>query len=429
MLNRLPRAAALKSWIGREAVWPGLEAMAAAVLSIVSSFVVARIIGPSELGVGAAVTAVHIVLWVAVNGLFADALVQRAVVSDRVVSSAFWASVAVGVLAMLVQAGSGWGLARALHDPRLIPMALVLAAPLPIVGAGGVIQGLLTRERAYRRIALRTVLGQGLGTVAGVVAACAGLGAWALVLQQAVTSVCGALTLLLARGWRPARCLDLAAVRSLLVVGLPLTASTLVLIARYRVFAVLIGGCAGAAVLGQVHLAFRLVDTVRELTFTAFWRLMLPALSEHQNHGRPMLAQVDRWLRFAAIAMLPLCVALALFLNYGVGVLMGPAWSAAAQAAMPLVGLMAFSTLMFPGGVALIAAGQVRFALYTNIAAMVVGSLGVLILRPADPWQAVMVWTVSQMLVSPYGLWVNARALGVGMLRPLTGGFRIRAAA
>jgi hypothetical protein len=36
---------------------------------------------------------------------------------------------------------------------------------------------------------------------------------------------------------------------------------------------------------------------------------------------------------------------------------------------------------------------------------------------------------VSQVLVSPYSLWVNARALGVNMIRPLTGGFGSRAAA
>jgi hypothetical protein len=39
----------------------------------------------------------------------------------------------------------------------------------------------------------------------------------------------------------------------------------------------------------------------------------------------------------------------------------------------------------------------------------------------------VMIWTVSQFLVSPYSLWVNARALGVDMIRPLTGGFGARA--
>jgi PST family polysaccharide transporter len=407
----------------RDAFWSGLEAAVSAVLSIVTSFVVARIAGPGEFGIGAAAIAVHVVLWVAVNALFADALVQRPTINDRVVSSAFWASTAVGCAAMLLQGAAGFGLAALLGDRRLIPMGLVLAAPLPLVGAAGVIQGLLTRERSYRCLALRTVIGQGLGTAVGAGAAIAGAGGWALVCQQAVTSGCGALALLIARDWTPSRCLDRSAVRSLLGVGLPLTASTLVLIARYRLFAVLIGGTAGAAVLGQVHVAFRLVDTIRELTFTALWRLMLPALSEQQHDRHAMLAQVDRWLRWSAAVIFPLCLLLGVGLTQMVALLMGPAWAATGQAAVPLVGLMAWSTLAFPSGVALIAVGQARLTLYANLAGLLASAAGVLLLQPTTPFQAVMIWTVSQVLVSPYSLWVNARALGVSVIRPLTGGF------
>jgi PST family polysaccharide transporter len=410
----------------RNAVWSALEAGLSAGLSVVASFAIARIIGPAELGIGAAATAVHILLWVVVNALFADALVQRAAINDRVLSSAFWASATVGCGAMLLQAGFGWGLAWLLDDRRLVPMAVVLAVPLPLVGAAGVIQGLLTRERRYRSLAIRTLVGQGLGTAVGIAAALCHAGGWALVCQQATTSVFGALALLLGRRWRPASCLDWDAVRSLLRIGLPLTASTLVLFARYRLFAVLIGGSAGSAVLGQVHIAFRLVDTVRDLTFTALWRLMLPALAEDQHDRTALLRQVDHWLRWTVCAVFPLCGVMALLLTQVVALGMGPTWVAAGQAAEPLVGLMALSTLMFPSGVALIAVGQARFALYGNIAALVLGCGGAVLLRPADPWHAVMIWTASQILVCPYAMLVNARALGVGMIRPLSGGLRVR---
>ena len=411
------------------AFWSGLEAGVSALLSIITSFAVARIVGPAEFGIGAAALAVNVLLWVAVNALFADAIVQRESIDVRVLSSAFWASVIVGGLAMLLQGASGWGLAAILGDRRLMPMALALAAPLPLVGAAGVIQGLLTRERAYRRLALRTLIGQGLGTTVGACAAFAGAGGWALVFQQVVTTSVGALALLIGRDWVPVRCLDWASVRSLLRVGLPLTAATLVLIGRYRLFAVLIGGSAGAAVLGQVHVAFRLVDTVKELTFTALWRLMLPVLSEHQRDQRAMLARVDRWLRWSAVVVFPLCVVLGVGLTQIVALLMGPKWGETGQAAVPLVGLMAWSALTFPSGVALIAVGQARYTLFANLAGMVASAAGVLLFRPQDPWHAVMIWTVSQILVSPYSLWVNARALGVSLIRPLTGGFGSRAAA
>lgn len=407
----------------RDAFWSALEAVSAAGLSVISSFLVARIIGPAELGVGAAATALNVVLWVATNALFADAVVQRADMDDRTLSSAFWASTGMGVAAMLVQAAAGPSLGSLMGDGRLVAMAWVLAVPLPLVGAAGTVQGLLTRERAYRRLALRTILGQGFGTIIGITAAVHGAGAWSLVLQQTVTSALGALTLLAAGRWYPRLCFDSRAITSLLKVGLPLTVSTMVLIARYRAFAVLIAASAGPAVLGQVHLAFRLVDTVRELTFTALWRLMLPALSACQRDRQAMLLQVDCWLRRCLAAILPVCAAMAICLTQAVAIVMGPDWRAAGEAALPLVGLMALSIAMFPASVALVAAGQARLTLYASLLGLITACAGAALLSPSDAWWAVAIWTVSQLLVYPYNIYVNARALRVGLLRPLSGGF------
>jgi PST family polysaccharide transporter len=403
-------------------VWSGVEAGVSAALSFLSSFLVARMIGPAELGVGAAAVSIHVLLWVVVNALFADALVQRDTVNDTVVSSAFWSACAAGVAAMLLQAGSGWCLAWAMGDPRLVPMALLLALPLPLVGAGGVMQGMLTRRRAYRHLALRTICGQGLGIAVGIGLAIRGAGGWALVGQQAVISAVGATALLVSAGVPLRLVWHWHVVRALLSLGLPLTLSTLILIGRYRLFAVLIGGTAGPAALGEVHMAFRLVDTVRELTFTALWRLMLPVLSEHQHDLAALRQGVDRLLRLSSLATMPLCAGMAGMLPLMVDLLLGPKWAAAGRAGEPLVGLMVVMALMFPAGVALVAVGRPRVALNANIAGLLASAAGVLLLRPTDPWQAVLVWCGSQVFVSPYALWMNARVLGVGLLRPLRAG-------
>ena len=87
--------------------WSGLEAAAAAGLSFISAFIVARLIGPAEVGIAAAAVSVHVLLWVAVNALFADAIVQRADLDDATMASAIWASTAVGGVAALIQFASG----------------------------------------------------------------------------------------------------------------------------------------------------------------------------------------------------------------------------------------------------------------------------------------------------------------------------------
>jgi PST family polysaccharide transporter len=402
--------------------WSAFEAGVAGGLSLLSAITVARLIGPAELGVGAAAVAVHVVLWVAVNALFADAVVQRATMDDATLSAAFWSGLAVGTLALAIEAVSGPILAWAYQDERLSAMALVLAVPLPLVGCAGVQQGRLTRALAYRALALRTLLGQGCGTLAGIGAALAGAGAWAMVVQQTVVSLAGAATLMVVAGWRPALFWRWEPVRRLLAVGVPLTASTLLQIARYRLFALLIGAFAGAAVLGQVHMAFRLVDTVRDLTFTALWRLFLPDLSRFQDDPAAMLARIDRLLSGVSLLVLPACGVLAVSLGWCVAVILGPHWQAAAQAAVPLVGLMGLLALTFPSGVALVALGQARFTLYGNVIGLIAGLGGAAALRPQDAWQAVLIWCGAQTLVMPYALWVNGRALGVGPWRPLRAG-------
>ena len=406
----------------RDVLWPALEALGSGLFSVAGAFAIARLIGPAELGIGAAAVAVHVLLWVAVNALFADAIVQRPNFSETALSSAAWASTAVGCAAALVQAGSGFLLAWLLDDPRLLPMALLLAVPLPFVGMGGALQGLLTRERRFRTLAIRALTGQGAGMALGIVLAIRGHGAWAPVAQQTAASAIAAMVLIGAAGWRPRAVFRWDDIRDLLRIGLPLTASTLVQIGRYRLFALLIGGTAGATALGHIHMAFRLADTARDIVFTALWRLFLPVLSRQQHDRAALLAQVDRLLGLSSVATLPLCGALAVGLVPLVEWVLGPAWRDAGMAAVPLVGLMALLALMFPSGVALIAVGEARFTLYANLAGLA-ATLGFAVAaRPGSPWEAAMVWYWAQIFVSPFSLWVNGRALGTGPFRPLRAG-------
>lgn len=402
--------------------WSGSEAAISATLSFMSAFIVARLIGPSEVGIGAAVVAVHVLLWVTVNALFADALVQRSVLEQATFSSAFVMSSLVGGTAALLQAGAGHPLAWSMADHRLVAMSLVLALPLPLVGAAGPVQGVLTRDRAYRTLAFRTVIGQGLGTLIGIVAALRGAGAWALVLQQFVISGGGAMALLVRCPCRPRLAVNWKSVCELMRIGVPLTASTLIYHGRYRLFALLIGGTAGAAALGQVHMAFRLVDSVRELAFTAQWRLMLPLLSERQHDVPKLHAAMDRCLGWSSLVAFPLCAGMAVAIQPLVALLLGPVWRPSGTAALPLIALTAWLFLAFPAGVAVVARGEPRYALIANIAGSVATVAGVLLIRPASPVQAVLVWLAAQAFVSPYALWANAHVLGTAPLRPLRAG-------
>ncbi len=402
--------------------WTGLEAGTSAGLSFASAFIVARLIGPAEVGIGAAVVAVHVLLWVVVNALFADPIVQRLEVDDTEASSALWASTLVGVAAALLQAAAALPIADAMGDHRILPMGLLLALPLPLVGAGGVMQGMLTRRREYRVLAGRALIGQGGGTLAGVALALLGAGAWALVAQQFINSMFGALSLVLRTNWRPRLVMHWQPVRDLLHLGLPLVMSTLVQHSRYRLFALLIGGTAGATALGQVHMAFRLVDTVRELVNTAFWRLGLPTMSERQRDLPGLQATIARLLSLTSLVLFPMFGAMLVSIDPLVRLLLGPVWAPSADASVVLIVITMYGFLYAPAGTALVARGITRFTLGAMFCMTVLTLAGVLVMHPATPRAAVEVWAVAQLLVYPVMQYGTARLLGDSVFRQIRAG-------
>ncbi len=92
------------------------------------------------------------------------------------------------------------------------------------------------------------------------------------------------------------------------------------------------------------------------------------------------------------------------------------------------IALTAWLFLAFPAGVAVIARGEARYTLIANIAGTVATAVGVLLLRPGTPLQAVLVWLGAQVFVSPYVLWANAHVLGTTPLRPIRAGVPLLAA-
>ena len=167
----------------RDAFWSALEAWIAGTLSLVTSFLCGAPDRPGGAGdrrrghggecgaLGRGERAVRRRAGAARGAWSADGCLQ-----------AFWASGRVGRGG---RPGAGrerlMALRGPLDDARLLPMAVALALPLPLVGGAGVIQGLLTRERAYMRLALRTIIGQGLGCAVGICRGAGGrgrLGRW-----------------------------------------------------------------------------------------------------------------------------------------------------------------------------------------------------------------------------------------------------------
>jgi PST family polysaccharide transporter len=402
--------------------WTAAEAACGAGLAVVSGFALAHLIGPAALGLGAAMVAPNVLLWILANALYADAIVQRGRLGAGGIAAACRASFVVGCGCALAQVAVGPPFAAMLGAPQARAMALLLALPLPLVGLSAVAQGLLVRQRRYRSLAFRTIIGQGGATCLGLIVALRGGGAWAPVAQQSASAILGACVLLshAPPPWRGRP--DWRAAAEMLRLGAPLVASTVVQSSRYRVFAVLVGASAGAAVLGQVHLAFRIVDTLRELTNNALWRLLLPRFARLQKDRAALLAGIDRALGVYALVALPGFALLLVLMAPFLLAVLGPAWLPAAAAAAPLVGLAWLNLLSFAAGAAVIASGHTAGFLGFNLLSLGLTMLLWLLVRPGSPGSCALVWAEAQVIAMPVAFWLAWHRLGIGPWRQLRAG-------
>ena len=129
-----------------------------------------------------------------------------------------------------------------------------------------------------------------------------------------------------------------------------------------------------------------------------------------------------------ALLAFPLCAVMAVTIQPLVATLLGPVWQPSGVAALPLIALTAWLFLAFPTSVAVIARGEARTILIANLAGTVATVAGVLLIRPATPLHAVLVWLGAQAFVSPYLLLANARVLRTTPLRLLRAGVPMLAA-
>jgi PST family polysaccharide transporter len=392
--------------------WVLAETAASAGFSLLSLMVIARVIGPHEAGIGAIAIAAFLLLDVVGATLFPDALVQRPKLEDRHLRSALTVAALVGAGAAVLLLGAAPLLAPHAGGEVLPWLLLALAPLLPLSAFSGTASGFAMRGQRYRLLALRVLVGQPLALAAGLVAAAGGLGAWAIVVNQAVATVVVAVLFLVA-GRLPLRpALDRAALAELWPVALPQLAAVVLMVGKYRFFLIALGVLLAEAALAQAHIAFRMVDAALFVVWGAVARIAMPRLCAVQHDRAALARRYGEAAQLPPLIGLPLALGVALVADDLVAALLGPAWAGAGEAAR-VVALAACLTFLHGDPFSLfVALGKARWNTAVGAANLAVSLAALALLRPETPAGAALAWGAQSLLVTPVLAFVVLRALG-----------------
>lgn len=310
--------------MSRQAGWIVAEAAAGILGTVLTTFLVSRLVGPAEVGRAALAGAVVMLAQPFVGYCFTNAMVQRAHLSGPDVASVLWTSLAFALAFAMPIAAVGL-LLPDWPGPGVGPVLAALALILPFNAVEGTANGVLLRGRTFRVLALRGIGAQVAGLATGLSLALMGWGAWAVVGQQlAFFGTAAALAAIFAR-LMPLLVLRPGAIREMSPFAVTAAASGLAGRVGSRLFLLIVAG--GLPVLaGILQIAFRIVEVARELPTPFVLRFGLPALSRLRTDRAAFLRRLEEVCRLSGLVFAPVFAGLALCAAEVQMLLLGPTW-------------------------------------------------------------------------------------------------------
>ncbi len=263
--------------------WTGGGQILRQMVQLISSVLLARLLVPDDFGMlGMALVIVGI------GQIFADfgigaAIVQSQTADRLVLSSCFWANLAVGVLLALAISLASPLIAAFYQRPTLAPLVVAASLTLVLSAAMVVPRSLLYKDMRFAELAKAQFLGSVGGAIVAVGLAWAGFGVWSLVIQPLAGTA-----ITLAVSWGYARLLpklefSWSGIRGLVRFSVGVLGTDLLNYANRNTDSLLIGRTLGAGPLGFYSMSYQIMLYPLQQVSSVIVKVLFPTLSQLQD--------------------------------------------------------------------------------------------------------------------------------------------------
>jgi PST family polysaccharide transporter len=308
------------------AAWSAIGSIGQQLITLVGTVVLARILVPADYGlVGMATVVIAFVLVFRDLGTSA-AVIQRPALTDEFVSTLFWVNLLFGLVACLTGVLLAPAIAAFYQTSAVEPVMRALSLSLFTASFGIVPAALLSRQLAFRKIALSETGAAATATTVAIVLALRNHGVWSLVAASLVRTVLESLLFLALCSWRPRFCFRADEIRRVYSFSANLTGSQLVNYFARNADKLIIGRYLGSASLGYYQLAYQLMLYPVQSVTGVLARVLFPAFAQVQDdHQRFRPAYLQACVTIATLTF-PMMLGLTAVAAPFVEVFFGPKW-------------------------------------------------------------------------------------------------------
>lgn len=394
--------------------WSLTAKIAIQLFSWAVTFLVIRLLDPSDYGLAAMSEVVFGFLFmVTAEGMFA-ALVQSREIDERKRRQVFGVLLAINTALFIVQYLSAPLLAHYYREPRIVPLLQALATAFLFIPFSAIPASFLDRALDVRR---RALVEMGTQLASGVLVlglALTGFGVWALVCGVVSRFAFRAILLNIVAPWFRWPIFSLRGVENLVWFGSVMTLNHIVWFVYSRIDVFLGGHRLSARELGfytvAAHLASlpmaKIVQTLNEVAFPAYARI--------QDQPEQVQRYLLKSLRLVTLVTLPMFMGLATIADEFMETLFGTAWLPAAPLLQIFCMVMPFQTITALLEAPLSALGHAKTRLVNNLIALVIMPAAYLV---GLQWGVIglgLAWLIAYPIVWYLMLCRTLRVLGLG---------------
>lgn len=307
-------------------IWIFTEKFGLVFLSMITFVAYARLLSPTELGVGTVIIAIVELIGMMYSSVLEDPLVRLERLEDKHIATAFWASVLVSLASIVVISG-----AAILYTPHpmLQWMTAVASVKILFTMMARVYVAQMRRSGNFRMLASRTLLGKVCGGVGGIAVALWGLGAWAVIAQALIMEFVSVIVLMRADPRRIAFYIDGPLLRELLRAGAPVAVNALSSQTLQRGVTVILGMTAGTNAVGMFNMAMRIIDLPRTAIYHGLISYALPVFARRSADPSRLRAIISDSTAVSCFLLTPLFIGIALTAHDLILLIFGAKWTEA----------------------------------------------------------------------------------------------------
>ncbi len=306
--------------------WQFSERVVNQLISFGISVLLARKLMPEEFGLVALAGMFTVLIGIFIDCGFGTALIQKKDADNKDFSTIFWTQLVFSTCVYFIVFCTAPWFSQIFHEPKLVPVLRVSALGMIVGAIGGMQNVQVTRQMAFKVYFYRTLIGNVLSGIIGVILAYNGWGVWALVAQHLSSRIINIFTVYFQVRWLPSFYFSLERFKALFAVGAKFMLSSLIGTAFSQLRGYLIGWKYKSADLGYYNRGEGIPALLVRNINSSINSVLFPAISKLQDDPQMVKRAIRRAIKTSTFVLFPMLLGLAAVADNLVVVLYTEKW-------------------------------------------------------------------------------------------------------